>query len=80
MNEYNIKRVHRTNMIIILVAAIIVLARDIFTSGFQSDTQSVFRWAVIIILVIVNYFLPINDYVKGMIFILVPTVIVMLLS
>lgn len=79
MNEYNIKRVHRTNMIIILVAAIIVLARDIFTSGFQSDTQSVFRWAVIIILVIVNYFLPINDYVKGMIFILVPTVIVMLL-
>jgi len=73
MNEhYNIKRVNRTNMIaIIAITAVVVLNKIIFNE-FDPGFKALIRGLIVAAVTVINYFLPTNKYLKGLIFSLIP--------
>ncbi|UZQ85394.1 methyl-accepting chemotaxis protein [Thermoclostridium stercorarium] len=76
MNEnYNIKKVNKTSLSFILIVAVMVVLHEIFYAGFEKGTDTVIQGLIVMVVCIINYFLPINKYLKGLIFSLVLAVI-----
>lgn len=80
MNEYfNIKRVNKTNLLIIITVTAVLVLHEIFAYGFTAGITIAVIGLAVITVCIINYFLPINKYLKGLIFTLVPAVAAVLL-
>lgn len=74
-DAYNVKRVHKVSVITI-VSIIFLSCLQALLGGLGVFLQFITPATIILLITLVNYFLPIKDYVKGCIFALVPAVVI----
>jgi len=67
--RYDTRKVHRVNLAIISILAILICGPMILSKGILF----LFVGLAVIALAVCNYFLPIKTYVKGFIFGLIPS-------
>jgi len=77
--SYDSKRADRVNMIVIVGIILLFTVQSIFTKGVDRAISIAIQGVVIILLSLVNYFLPINKNVKGLFFGLIPGVVIIAL-
>ncbi len=78
-DTYNIKRVHKVSIITTCAIIFSMVIDATITGGINSGIGLAARASSCVILGLINYFLPINDYVKGFIFGAVPGISMSLL-
>lgn len=70
--RYDTRKVHRVNLAIISILAVLICGPMILSKGIMF----LFVGLAVIALAVCNYFLPINTYVKGFIFGMIPSSVV----
>lgn len=75
-DRYNVKRVNFVNLIVIALIVIVFCAQSFLTQGVSNGIKLTLLGSGIFALLIVNYFLPINNYLKGLLFALIPSLVV----
>jgi len=73
------QRAHKLNLIVIIVLFFVICLGFIITRGFMQSISLFIAGLIILTISIINYFLPINNDLKGLIFAIVPTIIVIVL-
>jgi methyl-accepting chemotaxis protein len=72
---YDVKRVHKVS-VITTFSIIFLSCLQSLLGGFSVFIEFVTPAAIILAITLINYFLPIKDYVKGCIFSLVPAIVI----
>lgn len=67
---------HRVNILVIALIVCLLCGQLVITKGFESSGTYLLAGGVALLLAIINYFLPIGEYVKGIIFALLPVVVI----
>ncbi|NLK87215.1 MAG: chemotaxis protein [Clostridiaceae bacterium] len=75
-DSYNLKRVHIVNFSIIIAVVLMIITKTFLLQGVDRGMVVMIEGAVILVLAVVNYFLPTNDYLKGLFFSLIPGVVI----
>lgn len=75
-NTYNVKRVHRVSLLVIFFIIICMIINATTARGVNAGIKLALQALPVIVISLINYFLPINDYIKGLIFGLVPSLTV----
>lgn len=78
-DTYNIKRVHKISVFMTCLIIILMVINATIVGGIDEGIKRAIQASPCIILAIINYFLPINDYLKGLIFGIVPPLTMCLL-
>lgn len=78
-DSYNTQRVHKVNLLLTVVLVFLICVPIILSYGTSQSTGIFIAGAVVIFLSTVNYFLRINTYFKGLIFAVLPSLVVMAL-
>ncbi|MCU9614826.1 methyl-accepting chemotaxis protein [Caldibacillus lycopersici] len=78
-DTYNTKRVHKVNLALLIAVVFLIIIPIIMERGLMDALSDVIAGLLVIVLSIVNYFLPIPTYGKGFIFAILPNVVVMAL-
>lgn len=78
-DTYNTKRVHKVNLYILIAIAFLLVVPVVMARGVEDSVGIIIAGLGVIILTIINYFLPIPTYVKGFIFGLLPNLVVVAL-
>ncbi len=73
MATYNVKRVHKVSLTITCLIIFGMIINATITGGIDAGITLAIRASICVIIGAINYFLPINDYVKGLIFGIVPS-------
>lgn len=76
---YNTKKAHNLNIIATILIILLFVAQVMLTEGFQRGMVVAIYGLAAISAVLVNYFLPINRYLKGLFFGLLPGAIIIAL-
>src|SRR5690606_3806455 len=78
-DSYNLLRVHKVNMILIMIVVLIVLVPVVMNRGFEGSITLLIAGLCVIGLAVMNYFLPIRQYFKGFLFAFITSIIIMTL-
>lgn len=78
-DTYNIQRVHKISVFMTCLIIILMVINATIVGGVELGIKRAIQASPCIILAVINYFLPINDYVKGLIFGIVPPLTMCLL-
>jgi methyl-accepting chemotaxis protein len=78
-DSYNTKRVDKVNLISTVVIVILIVGQILITKGISNSISIIIAGVVIILISSINYFLPINRYVKGLLFALFPALVIIAL-
>lgn len=73
------KKVHKVNLFLTFCLIVLVIAPLIYLYGLEESKLFIISGIVIGALATINYFLPISDKVKGMIFALLPLTVIFVL-
>lgn len=76
---YNVKRVHKVNIAMTILVMILLIMKSFFGSGSEDGIKTALQCLVVFVLIMINYFLPYNKYVKGLFFALIPGIVMMAL-
>lgn len=76
---YNVKKMHKVNLIIQIVLVVVIIGQLIITNGIPASNKYILAGLSVILLSAINYFLPIHDYIKGMVFAIFPACIIIAL-
>lgn len=79
-DTYNVQRVHKVSLAITCLIIVCMVINEIIANGIKLGLITFLRASPCIILGVINYYLPINKYVKGLIFGIVPCASMILLS
>ncbi|WP_265444354.1 methyl-accepting chemotaxis protein [Acetivibrio straminisolvens] len=79
-DTYNVQRVHKVSLAITSLIIGCMVINEIITGGLKLGLLTFLRASPCIILGVINYYLPINKYVKALIFGIVPCVSMIILS
>jgi len=69
---YNVERAHKMNLALTVLIALIFSVQSFLIQGFDTGMKNALLSSIVIILAIVNYFLPMVKYLKGLIFAMIP--------
>jgi len=72
---YNVKRVHKVSVITIFSITFLSCLQALL-GGISVFIEFIIPASIILLITLVNYFLPLKDYVKGCIFALVPAIVI----
>lgn len=72
---YNVRRIIKIHTVALAIATSMVMLSEIMSFGFSGALDTVIEGLAVITLSIINYFLPINKYVKGFIISLIPAIL-----
>ncbi|MCX7749377.1 MAG: methyl-accepting chemotaxis protein [Clostridia bacterium] len=75
-DTYNVQRVHKINVFATILVAIFMSSQSMLTQGFHNGLKIAVYGSVVVFLVILNYFLPIQKFVKSLLFILIPGMVI----
>lgn len=78
-DTYNTKRVHKVNLFILIAIAFLLVIPVVIAEGIDDSVGIIIAGVAVIIISIINYFLPIPTYIKGFIFGLLPNLVVVAL-
>ena len=72
---YNVQRVHKVNITAITVLVFMIVGLVVASSGWADSVFPIIAGAVILVLCLLNYFLPIPEFLKSLFFPLLPYLI-----
>lgn len=75
---YNVSKVHLVNVITICIIALTAVITSLAAHGWAGSSKVVFESLIVCTVAVAALFIPINKYVKAMIFSLMPTLVAML--
>lgn len=78
-DQYNTQRVNRMSVIVTLFVVILLCVQALFTGGMSDFIDTALKGGIVVVLCIIIFFLPINKYLKGLLFGLVPGLVTMAL-
>jgi methyl-accepting chemotaxis protein len=73
---YNIGRVHKVNLIVVIILVCLICGQVLLTEGWKEATIPLIAGASIVLISIGNFFIPINRYIKGLLFAGLPALVV----
>lgn len=76
-NTYNKKRVHKVNISVIACLVFMICGLVVISNGWAESLLPIVAGIVILGLSILNYFLPIPEFIKSLLFPLLPVVVIM---
>lgn len=74
-DSYNVQRVHRVNILMTLFIVLLMVGLAAVLDGISRGLSIAAQGSIVVVLAVVNYFLPINKYVKGLLFSLLPGIV-----
>lgn len=77
-HEFTLKA-HKVNLIVIIVLFFLICIGFFISRGFEQSIKLFVAGSIILIVSVINYFLPINNDLKGLIFSTIPTLVVAVL-
>lgn len=72
---YNVQRVHKVNITAITVLVFMIVGLVVASSGWADSVFQIIAGTVILVLCLLNYFLPIPEFLKSLFFPLLPYLI-----
>ena len=72
----NTQRVHKVNVGLLIILVFLVVIPILYERGMSDASGIAVAGSLVFLLTIINYFLPINDYLKGFFFALLPNIVV----
>jgi methyl-accepting chemotaxis protein len=78
-DTYNIQRVHKVNLILLIATVFLLVVPIVMARGFSDSVGIIIAGLAVLIISIINFFIPIPAYIKGFIFAFIPSVVVILL-
>ena len=76
MDRYNVQRVHRVNLMVTAMIVLLFSMQSMITQGISRGLSITLLGGIVFALAAINYFLPVNKYVKGLLFALIPCLVV----
>lgn len=76
---YSAKKMHRVNLCVQIILVFVIVGQLVVVNGIPASSKYIMAGLSIVLLGFINYFLPIHDYVKGMIFGILPAAIIIAL-
>lgn len=77
--QYDTLKVHRVNLIVTAILVFVVCGNLVATVGIVGGLGYIIQSLAVLVISTINYFLPINTYVKGFIFAITPALVVIYL-
>ncbi|RIU88530.1 methyl-accepting chemotaxis protein [Oceanobacillus picturae] len=71
-DTYNTQRVHKVNLFLLTSIVLLLVIPIVFSRGFSDSVGIVVAGTLVVILSLINYYVPLPPYVKGLIFALLP--------
>ncbi|MFZ5987285.1 MAG: methyl-accepting chemotaxis protein [Bacillota bacterium] len=78
-DSYDINRVHKVNILVTVLVIVLMVSQALITQGLDRGIKNAVQGSVVVVLLATNYFLPINRYLKGLFFVLIPGAVVVAL-
>lgn len=78
-NGYNLKRVHKANIAATIFVVALIVAKVFIMQGASRGLVIAMEGTIAIVFAIVNYFLKVNEYVKGFLLSFIPAAVVLVL-
>ncbi len=75
-DTYNIKRVHKVSLLILALLVVLLVGKAMLLQGIERGSVIAVLGAVVMLLAVANYFLPVKGYLKGLFFSLIPAVVI----
>lgn len=75
---YNVRKVHLVNIFAICIIALLAVISALAAHGWAGGSKVFFESLAVYVIVAAVFFIPINDYIKAIIFSLIPTLVAML--
>ena len=76
---FKVKKVHKVNIATTILVMILLIKKSFLGSGLQDGIETALQCLVVFVLIMINYFLPYNKYVKGLLFALIHGLVMMAL-
>lgn len=76
IGTYNIKKLHRVNLFITIVVTFLLCGQLVLSKGIDSSGIYLLAGLLIIVIASINYMLPINNYLKGLLFATLPALVI----
>lgn len=74
--DYSVNRVHKVNIIVLIAIVLLICGQVLLSDGIKEAIVPMIAGILIVLLSIGNYFLPINNNIKGLGFALLPAIII----
>lgn len=78
-DTYNVKRVHKVSIFVIVFIVVLLSVQALLTEGIGLFMRIAVPGVVVIIISLINYIMPYNDNIKGLLFGLIPGAVVIAL-
>ncbi len=78
-DNYNLQRVHKVNLLTIIMLACMMAVQAFLMQGAAKGVNNLMQGSLIVVLAVINFYLPIKGYTKGLIFGLIPLVVITVL-
>lgn len=75
-DAYNVNRVHRANLIVIIAIVLLLAIQAAITGGLARGLSVGMQGGIVLTLALINLFLPLKPYVKGFLFSAIPGIVV----
>lgn len=75
-DNYNTQRVHKVNVLLMGILVFLICGPVVFSDGIKESINFLIAGALVLIISIGTYFLPINTYLKGFILSILPTLVI----
>lgn len=75
-DTYNTKRVHKVNLFITVILVFLICVPTVVDIGISNSMPTIIAGIAVLVLSMINFFLPINTYVKGALFGTLPTLVI----
>ena len=76
-DKYDINRIHKVNISVIVVLVFMIVGLVVATSGWAASVFPIIAGIAVLVLSILNYILPIPQFIKSLLFPLIPFLVVM---
>lgn len=76
ISTYNIKKLHKVNLFITISVAFLLCGQLVLSKGLDKSGIYLLAGISIIIIASINYLLPIGNYLKGLLFATIPTLVI----
>lgn len=75
-NAFLFKKIHKVNLLLTYILIVLIVAPLVISNGIQASLLFIITSIVIAILSTINYFLPIRDFAKAIIFAFLPAAVI----
>jgi methyl-accepting chemotaxis protein len=79
IDNYNTNRANNISLIVIAITVIILMIQSYFTGGIPEALDTGLKGGIVFALALVVYFIPVNPYIKGLLFGVIPGAVSMAL-